>query len=83
MSVLGGDTQNWMNPILAFSTFLGPLMLAAFCSNTIPSTSSVSSTVPPIFLMIFMSLRLTLFSLEGSITFSTASTAMGLSSALF
>merc|ERR1719318_446276 len=83
MSVLGGETQNWMNPILAFSHFLGPLILAAFCSNTNPSTSSVSSTVPPGFLIILISLRLTLFSLTGSTILRTASTAMGESSALF
>jgi hypothetical protein len=54
-SVLGGDMQNCMSPILAFSTFLGPFTFADFCVNTSPSTNSVSSTVPPSFLMTRMS----------------------------
>lgn len=82
MSVLGGDTWNWMSPILAFSTLL--TFPAALCDRTRPSTSSVSSMVPPSFLMILMSFKLTLTSsLVGSTTFRTASTAMGDSSELF
>ncbi len=48
MSDLGGEMQNWMRPILAFSMRVGPpAALAAFWSNTMPSTISLSSTVPP------------------------------------
>jgi hypothetical protein len=54
-SVFGGDMQNCMSPILAFSTLLGPFTFADFCVNTSPSINSVSSTVPPSFLMTRMS----------------------------
>lgn len=54
-SVFGGEMQNWMRPIFAFSMRFGPLMLQDFCVNTIPSMSSVSSTVPPNFLITLMS----------------------------
>ena len=55
MSVFGGETWNWIKPILAFSTFL--TFPAAFSWNTNPSMSSVSSTVPPNFLMTLMSFK--------------------------
>ena len=46
-SVLGGEMQNWMSPIFAFSTRVTPpARWEAFWSRTSPSTSSVSSTVP-------------------------------------
>lgn len=44
-SVLGGDKQNWIRPILAFSTRL-TLLLATLWVRTRPSTSSQSSMVP-------------------------------------
>lgn len=44
-SVLGGDKQNWIRPILAFSTRLA-LLLATLWVRTRPSTSSQSSMVP-------------------------------------
>jgi len=48
MSVLGADKQNWINPILAFSIFVGPpAEWDTFLSvKTRPSISSVSSIVP-------------------------------------
>jgi hypothetical protein len=54
-SVFGGDMQNCISPIFAFSTLLGPFTFADFCVNTSPSTNSVSSTVPPSFLMTLIS----------------------------
>ena len=46
-SVFGGDMQNWMSPIFAFSVRdTPPAWWATLCSSTRPSTSSVSSTVP-------------------------------------
>ena len=45
-SVLGGDIQNWMRPILAFSTLVGAPAPTAFWVKTRPSTNSVSSKVP-------------------------------------
>jgi len=44
-SVFGEDKQNWMRPILAFSTLV-TLVFAAFWVRTSPSTSSQSSIVP-------------------------------------
>ena len=44
-SVLGADKQNWISPILAFSTLVMP-EFATFCVRTRPSTSSQSSIVP-------------------------------------
>mmetsp|Transcript_92562 Transcript_92562/g.239017 ORF Transcript_92562/g.239017 Transcript_92562/m.239017 type:complete len:232 (+) Transcript_92562:952-1647(+) len=80
MSVLGADKQNWMRPIFASATRRGPLaFFAIFCVSTSPSTSSVSSVVPPIFLTIRMSFRSTLVAVFGSMTLSTASTAIGAS----
>lgn len=76
-SVLGGEMQNWMRPILAFSTFLGPFTPADFWVNTNPSTNSVSSTVPPSFSITLISFRSTVVGLCGSTTLRTASTAMG------
>jgi hypothetical protein len=52
--------QNCMSPIFALSTLLGPFIFAVLCINTSPSTSSVSSTVPP-------SLLITLTSCEDHI----------------
>lgn len=43
---MGGDTQNWMRPILAFSTLVTPPKPALLCLNSSPSMSSTSSTVP-------------------------------------
>jgi len=54
-SVFGGDIQNWISPILAFSIFLGPFTFEDFCVNTRPSINLVSSTVPPSFLITFIS----------------------------
>lgn len=45
-SVLGGEIQNCMRPIFAFSILFGPPAPEVFWSNTNPSMSSVSSTVP-------------------------------------
>lgn len=46
-SVLGGEMQNCISPIFAFSTWdIPPAKWLIFCSRTRPSTSSVSSTVP-------------------------------------
>mmetsp|Transcript_82834 Transcript_82834/g.234704 ORF Transcript_82834/g.234704 Transcript_82834/m.234704 type:complete len:205 (+) Transcript_82834:960-1574(+) len=84
MSVFGAERQNWMSPTLAFSTRLGPpAARATFCVSTRPSTSSVSSVVPPSFFTIRMSWRSTFVAVSGSMTFSTASTAMGASCSEF
>ncbi len=51
--VLGAESWNCMRPILAFSTLVGPpAVWTAFLANTKPSTSSVSSIVPPSFFTI-------------------------------
>mmetsp|Transcript_6297 Transcript_6297/g.19068 ORF Transcript_6297/g.19068 Transcript_6297/m.19068 type:complete len:263 (+) Transcript_6297:1009-1797(+) len=73
--------QNWMRPIFAFSTLLGPpLEVQGFWFKRRPlSSMMLSSMVPPPFLMIDMSLRSTLFGFSGLITFRTVSTAMGAS----
>lgn len=42
---MGGDRQNWMRPIFAFSTRDTP-EFTTFCVSTSPSTSSQSSMVP-------------------------------------
>lgn len=76
-SVFGGEMQNWMRPILAFSTLLGPFTLQDFWVKTKPSINSVSSTVPPNFLITLMSFKLTALSFPGSVTFKTAYTAIG------
>mmetsp|Transcript_5125 Transcript_5125/g.13160 ORF Transcript_5125/g.13160 Transcript_5125/m.13160 type:complete len:250 (+) Transcript_5125:495-1244(+) len=79
MSVFGAERQNWMRPILAFSTRLGaPETLLLFFLKTSPSTSSVSSTVPPTCWTTRMfSLISTLLAVSGLITRSVASTAIG------
>lgn len=46
--------QNWIKPIFAFSIRFGPLTLQDFWVNINPSMSSVSSTVPPSFLITFI-----------------------------
>ena len=73
-----------MSPILAFSMRVGPpafLMTLWFKTN--PSTSSVSSMVPPTFFTIRISLRSTFSAVAGLITRMTASTAMGARRALY
>mmetsp|Transcript_14034 Transcript_14034/g.47391 ORF Transcript_14034/g.47391 Transcript_14034/m.47391 type:complete len:233 (+) Transcript_14034:967-1665(+) len=78
MSVLGAERQNWMSPILAFSTRVGPpAVRLAPRSSTSPCTISVSSTVPPTCFTTFTSRRSTLVATAGSMTERTASTAMG------
>lgn len=57
-------------------------MLGLHLSKTIPSTSSVSSMVPPNFLTILMSFKSTFVAVRGSIILSTASTAIGESSSV-
>lgn len=65
--------------ILAFSTLVGPpAETTTFWLRTTPSTSSVSSIVPPIFLTTRMSLRST-FDEVGVTRRETAATAMGAS----
>mmetsp|Transcript_7546 Transcript_7546/g.23867 ORF Transcript_7546/g.23867 Transcript_7546/m.23867 type:complete len:266 (+) Transcript_7546:1040-1837(+) len=82
MSVLGGERQNWMSPIFAFATRVGPpATLTAFCVKTRPSISSVSSIVPPSFLTIATSRRSTFVEVSGSMMRSIASTAIGASTA--
>mmetsp|Transcript_60707 Transcript_60707/g.167918 ORF Transcript_60707/g.167918 Transcript_60707/m.167918 type:complete len:236 (-) Transcript_60707:13-720(-) len=84
MSVLGADRQNWINPTFAFSTRRGPpATFETRCVSTRPSTSSVSSVVPPNFFTSRMSFKSTLVAVFASMTFSTASTAMGASSSEF
>mmetsp|Transcript_20586 Transcript_20586/g.55497 ORF Transcript_20586/g.55497 Transcript_20586/m.55497 type:complete len:234 (+) Transcript_20586:1349-2050(+) len=78
MSVFGGERQNWMRPILALGTRVGPpATLTTFWLKTRPSMSSVSSMVPPIFLTTAMSRRSTNECLAGSMMRSMASTARG------
>ena len=45
-SVFGGEIQNWIRPIFAFSTLFGPPAPEVLLVNTSPSINSVSSTVP-------------------------------------
>mmetsp|Transcript_41360 Transcript_41360/g.113800 ORF Transcript_41360/g.113800 Transcript_41360/m.113800 type:complete len:315 (+) Transcript_41360:1237-2181(+) len=81
MSVLGAERQNWINPILASFTLVGPpAACATFWVKTKPGTSSVSSIVPPSFFTTAMSRRSTLVAVAGSMTASIASTASGASS---
>ena len=59
-SGFGALSWNWMIPIFAFSIRVGPpAATTTFWFNTTPSTSSVSSIVPPTFLTIRMSRRST------------------------
>lgn len=68
-----------MIAILAFSILVGPpAETTTFWLRTTPSTSSVSSIVPPIFLTTRMSLRST-FDEVGVTRRETAATAMGAS----
>mmetsp|Transcript_50087 Transcript_50087/g.92422 ORF Transcript_50087/g.92422 Transcript_50087/m.92422 type:complete len:205 (-) Transcript_50087:222-836(-) len=84
MSVFGADKQNCIRPIFAFSMRDGPpAACAIFCVKTKPSMNSVSSTVPPSFLHSLMSDKSTLVAVFASITFKTASTAMGASLSAF
>jgi len=77
-SGFGGDNWNWTKAILAFSTLVGPpALLIAFWVKIKPSHNSVSSIVPPTFLTRRISRKSTLFSIFGSITLVTASTAIG------
>ena len=79
MSVLGADRQNWISPILASTTLVGPpAAWVAFCVKTRPLTSSVSSMVPPSRLTTAMSFRST-FVAFGCRIESSASTARGAS----
>eukprot|EP01139_Manchomonas_bermudensis_P020006 Amastigsp_a677667_92.p3 type:complete len:282 gc:universal Amastigsp_a677667_92:787-1632(+) len=79
MSVLGGESWNWIRAILASRTDCGPPALprARRRVNTIPLTSSVSSTVPPWSLTTRTSRRSTETAFATSMTESTASTAIG------
>ena len=78
MSVFGADRQNCTSPILAFAILVGPPAACdAFCAKTNPSTSSVSSIVPPIFLTTLMSRRSQLTAVAGSMILRIASTASG------
>ena len=78
MSVLGAERQNWMRPILALATLPGPpAEWRARWVKTRPSTSEVSSMVPPSFLTTAMSFRSTLVAVAGSMTLRMASTASG------
>ena len=66
-----------MSPIFAFSTRVGPPpATTTFWFKTTPSTSSVSSIVPPTFFTIRTSLRSTFDDVEVAIRV-TASTAIG------
>mmetsp|Transcript_13083 Transcript_13083/g.52187 ORF Transcript_13083/g.52187 Transcript_13083/m.52187 type:complete len:257 (-) Transcript_13083:119-889(-) len=81
---LGEERQNWMRPILAFSTRAGPLArCTAPWAKIRPLTSFVSSIVPPSFFVMRMSFSSTLVAVAGSITCRTESTASGASSAAF
>jgi hypothetical protein len=76
-SGLGELSWNWINPILAFSIRVGPPALAMTpWLSARPSTSSVSSMVPPTFFTIRMSRRSTLEEV-GVTRRVTAETAMG------
>lgn len=77
-SGFGGLSWNWIRPILAFSILTGPLApLRTGWVRTRPSTSSLSSIVPPTFLTTRMFLRSTLSAVLMSIVLVTALTAMG------
>ena len=80
MSGFGLLSWNWHTAILAFSTRDGPpLDVTTFCSSTRPSTSSVSSIVPPTFFTMRISRRSTdsPSPFFGSTIRSTLSTAIG------
>ena len=76
-SGLGLLNWNWINPIRAFSIRVGPpAFVMTLWFNANPSTSSVSSIVPPTFRTIRISRRSTLE--EAEVTRRvTADTAMG------
>ena len=76
-SGLGLLSWNWIKPILAFSILVGPpALVIAIWFSAKPSTSSVSSIVPPTFFTILISLKSTLE--EAEVTSRvTADTAMG------
>lgn len=76
-SGLGALNWNWIMAILAFSIRVGPpAAMTTFWFRTTPSTSSVSSMVPPTFLTTRMSRRST-FDEVGVTRRVTAATAMG------
>lgn len=77
-SDFGGESWNWIRAILAFSIFVGPpALLITFWVKTNPEHISVSSIVPPSLLTVLISLKSTLWSFNGSITWRIASTAIG------
>jgi hypothetical protein len=77
-SGFGGESWNWIKPILAFSILVGPpAFLMTGWLRTNPSTSSVSSIVPPTFFTIRISFKSTFSAVAGTITLITASTAIG------
>lgn len=76
-SGFGALSWNWMIPIFAFSIRVGPpAALTTVWLRTTPSTSSVSSIVPPTFLTTRMSRRSTLEDV-GVTRRVTADTAIG------
>lgn len=76
-SGLGALSWNWMRPIFAFSILVGPpAATITFWLRTTPSTSSVSSIVPPTFFTIRTSRRST-FEDVGVTSLVTAATAIG------
>ena len=81
MSVFGADKWNWISPIFAFFTLRTPSMLVSLArGNTRPRISWLSSIVPPSCFTILMFRRSTCFRAT-SLTCSTASTAIGASTA--
>jgi hypothetical protein len=77
-SGLGGESWNWMRPILAFSILTGPPPFLRTCwFITRPSTISLSSIVPPTFFNIRIFFRSTLSAVLMSIVLMTALTAIG------
>ncbi len=77
-SGLGGLSWNWIRPILALSIRIGPpALLSTDWVRTRPSTSSLSSMVPPTFLIIRMFFRSTLSAVLRSMVLVTELTAMG------
>jgi hypothetical protein len=76
-SGFGALSWNWMMAILAFSIRVGPPAdTTTFWLRTTPSTSSVSSIVPPTFLTTRTSWRST-FDEVGVTSRKTAATAIG------
>ena len=68
-SGFGGESWNWINPILAFSILLGPpALLMTFWVKIKPSIMSVSSIVPPNLVTKRISRRSTLIAVAGSMT---------------